>query len=43
MTVEEAGAVIDRFLATYAGVARWQREQEMLTKPEVIRSTAGTR
>ena len=28
ITLEEARAVIDRFLATYPGVARWQREQE---------------
>lgn len=39
ITTEEARAVIDRFLATYPGVARWQREQEARTRrtPESIR------
>ena len=43
MTVEEAGAVIDRFLATYAGVARWQREQEVRTKQTRTALTKGGR
>ena len=32
ITMEEARAVIDRFLATYPGVARWQREQAARTR-----------
>jgi DNA polymerase I-like protein with 3'-5' exonuclease and polymerase domains len=43
MTVEEAGAVIDRFLATYAGVARWQREQEVSTRQTRTVLTRGGR
>jgi DNA polymerase-1 len=32
LTVEEARAWINRFLTTYLGVARWQREQEASTR-----------
>jgi DNA polymerase I len=43
ITVEEARAVIDRFLATYPGVARWQREQEARTRETRTVSTKGGR
>jgi DNA polymerase-1 len=43
MTVEEARAVIDRFLATYPGVARWQQEQEAKTSRTRTVSTKGGR
>jgi DNA polymerase I-like protein with 3'-5' exonuclease and polymerase domains len=43
MTIEEAGAVIDRFLTTYAGVARWQREQEVRTRQTRMVLTKGGR
>jgi DNA polymerase-1 len=43
ITVEEARAVIDRFLATYPGVARWQREQEARTRETRTVSTRGGR
>jgi DNA polymerase-1 len=43
MTVEEAGAVIDRFLTTYVGVARWQRDQEAKTRQTRTVSTKGGR
>jgi DNA polymerase I-like protein with 3'-5' exonuclease and polymerase domains len=43
ITVEEARAVIDRFLATYPGVARWQWEQEARTRKTRIVSTRGGR
>ena len=43
ITVEEARAVIDRFLATYPGVARWQREQEARTRQTRTVSTKGGR
>ena len=43
ITVEEARAVIDRFLATYPGVARWQREQEARTRRTRTVSTKGGR
>ena len=42
-TVEEARARINRFLATYPGVARWQREQEMRTRETRTVSTRGGR
>ena len=42
-TVEEARAVIDRFLTTYPGVARWQREQEARTRQTRTVSTKGGR
>ena len=41
--MEEARAVIDRFLATYPGVARWQREQETRTRQTRTVSTKGGR
>jgi DNA polymerase I-like protein with 3'-5' exonuclease and polymerase domains len=43
MTIEEARTVIDRFLTTYRGVARWQREQELRTKQTRTASTRGGR
>jgi DNA polymerase I len=43
MTVEEARAVIDQFLATYRGVARWQREQEVRTRQTRTVLTRGGR
>jgi DNA polymerase I-like protein with 3'-5' exonuclease and polymerase domains len=43
ITVEEAGTWIDRFLATYPGVARWQREQEARTRETRTVSTRGGR
>ena len=43
ITTEEARAVIDRFLATYPGVARWQREQEARTRRTRTVSTKGGR
>ena len=43
ITVDEARAVIDRFLATYPGVARWQREQEARTRRTRTVSTKGGR
>jgi DNA polymerase I-like protein with 3'-5' exonuclease and polymerase domains len=43
MTVEEAGAVIDRFLTTYRGVARCQREQEVRTRQTRTVLTRGGR
>jgi DNA polymerase I-like protein with 3'-5' exonuclease and polymerase domains len=43
MSIEEARAVIDRFLATYAGVARWQREQEVRAKQTRVVLTKGGR
>jgi len=43
ITTEEARAVIDRFLATYPGVARWQREQEARTRETRTVSTKGGR
>ena len=43
ITVKEAGAVIDRFLATYPGVARWQRQQEARTRRTRTVSTKGGR
>jgi DNA polymerase I len=43
ITLEEARAVIDRFLATYSGVARWQREQEARTRETRTVSTKGGR
>src|SRR6476620_9811122 len=42
-TVEEARARINRFLATYPGVPRWQREQEMRTRETRTVSTRGGR
>ena len=42
-TLEEARAWINRFLATYPGVARWQREQEMRTRETRTVSTRGGR
>ena len=41
LTVEEARAWINRFLATYPGVARWQREQEARTRETRTVSTRG--
>jgi DNA polymerase-1 len=43
ITVEEARAMIERFLATYPGVARWQREQETSTRQTRTVSTRGGR
>jgi DNA polymerase I len=43
ITVEEARAMIERFLATYPGVARWQREQETRTRQTRTVSTRGGR
>jgi DNA polymerase-1 len=43
ITVEEARAVIERFLSTYPGVARWQRAQETRTKQTRTVSTKGGR
>jgi DNA polymerase I-like protein with 3'-5' exonuclease and polymerase domains len=43
MTVEEARIVIDRFLATYRGMARWQREQEVRTRQTRTVLTGGGR
>jgi len=43
LTVEEARAWINRFLATYPGVARWQREQEARTRETRAVSTRGGR
>ena len=43
ITMDEARAVIDRFLATYPGVARWQREQEARTRLTRTVSTKGGR
>jgi DNA polymerase I-like protein with 3'-5' exonuclease and polymerase domains len=42
-TVEEARARINRFLATYPAVPRWQREQEMRTRETRTVSTKGGR
>ena len=41
VTMEEARAVIDRFLTTYPGVARWQREQVARTRQTRTVSTRG--
>ena len=41
--MEEARAWINRFLTTYPGVARWQREQEMRTRETSSVSTRGGR
>ncbi len=43
ITVEEARGMIERFLATYPGVARWQREQEARTRRTGTVSTSGGR
>jgi DNA polymerase-1 len=43
ITMKEARAVIDRFLATYPGVARWQRAQEARTRQTRTVSTRGGR
>jgi DNA polymerase I-like protein with 3'-5' exonuclease and polymerase domains len=43
LTVEEAGAWIDRFLTTYRGVACWQHEQEERTRETRTVSTRGGR
>jgi DNA polymerase-1 len=43
ITVEEASTVINRFLATYRDVARWQREQEARTRKTGTVSTRGGR
>ena len=43
MTAEEAAAVIDRFLATYPGVARWQRAQADRTRRSMTVATVGGR
>ena len=43
ITMEEARAVIDRFLTTYPGVARWQREQAARTGQTRAVSTRGGR
>jgi DNA polymerase I-like protein with 3'-5' exonuclease and polymerase domains len=43
ITVREARTVIDRFLATYRGVARWRREQEAKTRRTRTISTLGGR
>jgi DNA polymerase-1 len=43
LTVEEARAWITRFLITYPGVARWQREQEARTRETRTVLTRGGR
>jgi DNA polymerase I-like protein with 3'-5' exonuclease and polymerase domains len=43
ITIQEARAVIDRFLTTYRGVARWQQEQEARTRKKGTVSTRGGR
>src|SRR5262249_43594891 len=43
ITVQEARTLIGRFLATFRGVARWQREQEARTKRTKTVSTVGGR
>jgi DNA polymerase I len=43
ITTEEARAVIDRFLTSYPGVARWQREQTARTRQTRTVSTRGGR
>jgi DNA polymerase I len=43
ITMKEARAVIDRFLATYPGVARWQREQAARTRQTRTVATKGGR
>jgi DNA polymerase I len=43
LTTEEACRFIDRFLATYPGVARWQRDQENRSRQTMTVSTAGGR
>ena len=43
ITVQEAGTWINRFLATYPGVARWQRAQEARTRETRTVSTRGGR
>jgi DNA polymerase-1 len=43
ITVEDAGAMRDRFLATYPGVARWQCEQQARTRETKTVSTRGGR
>jgi DNA polymerase I len=43
MSIDEARAVIDRFLTTYPGVARWQREQATRTRQTRTVSTRGGR
>jgi DNA polymerase-1 len=43
ITIPEARDLISRFLATYRGVARWQREQEVRTKKTGTVSTMGGR
>jgi DNA polymerase-1 len=43
LSVQEARTLIHRFLATFRGVARWQREQEAKTKRRKTVSTVGGR
>ena len=43
MTIEEARTFIGSFLATFRGVARWQREQEVRTRQTRTVSTRGGR
>jgi DNA polymerase-1 len=43
LTTEEACRFIDRFLATYPGVARWQHDQENRSRQTMTASTAGGR
>ena len=43
MTIEEARTIIDHFLATFRGVARWQRDQEARTRQTRTVSTRGGR
>src|SRR3954452_15841138 len=43
MTKGEAQAVIDRFLATYPGVAQWQRRQDRKSREMRSVSTVGGR
>jgi DNA polymerase I-like protein with 3'-5' exonuclease and polymerase domains len=43
MTVEEARGVIEKFLASYPGVARWQRAQAESTRQTMTVSTVGGR
>jgi DNA polymerase-1 len=43
ITIQEASTVIDGFLATYQGVARWQREQDFRSSRSRTVSTQGGR
>jgi DNA polymerase-1 len=43
LSVQEAGSMIDRFLATYRGVAAWMRRQEVRTRYDGFIETVGGR